>query len=334
MRDGEVVSDPGYSTDVVTDNALEFLEERGRDNRPFYLSVHTFAPHGPWDRSCHPPDLWDDYFERCPFRSTPELPMHPWQINSCDWAAGEARRKLLAGYFAAITTVDANVGRLVDRLERLGLRANTLVLFTGDNGMNMGHHGIFGKGNGTFPQNMFEESVKVPAILSCPGRVPAGAVCDELLSHYDVRPTLLELAGIADAEAGGLPGRSFAPILRGEAAPPREPVVVFDEYGPVRMIRDRRWKYVHRYPYGPHELYDLAADPGEEANLIGRDDAGEVAARLKARLDAWFVRYADPARDGVREGVTGKGQLGPAGPAGQGTLTYGDDWHYLGERSA
>jgi arylsulfatase A-like enzyme len=106
---------------------------------------------------------------------------------------------------------------------------------------------------------------------------------------------------------------------------------VFDEYGPVRMIRDRRWKYVHRYPYGPHELYDLAADPGEEANLIGRDDAGEVAARLKARLDAWFVRYADPARDGVREGVTGKGQLGPAG---QGTLTYGDDWHYLRERSA
>lgn len=78
------------------------------------------------------------------------------------------RRVNLTGYFAAITAMDANIGRLLDRLEEKGLAENTIVIFNADNGMNMGHHGIWGKGNGTFPQNMFDTSVKVPFIFSYP----------------------------------------------------------------------------------------------------------------------------------------------------------------------
>ena len=105
--------------------------------------------------------------------------------------------------------------------------------------------------------------------------------------------------------------------------------MVFDEYGPVRMIRDRRWKYVHRYPYGPHELYDLAQDPDERQNLVACPDRQGQVKELKARLEGWFLRYVDPALDGTHEPVTGCGQLGLAGPAGQGDKSFADDWHYL-----
>lgn len=79
------------------------------------------------------------------------------------------------------------------------------------------------------------------------------------------------------------------------------------------MVRSKAWKYVHRYPYGPHELYDLAADPGEKRNLAYEHRYAETMAAMRAKLDDWFVRYADPAVDGSREPVTGAGQIGLAG---------------------
>lgn len=333
IHDGKEYSAPGYVTDVITDNALRFLRERYQDDRPFYLSVHYTAPHSPWDREHHPKELYDDYYNHCPFKSTPDVPMHPWQVSSAPYGDAENRRPILSGYFAAVTAMDANVGRLLDDLEAHGLRENTLIFFTSDNGMNMGHHGIYGKGNGTFPQNMYDTSVKVPAIISRPGHVPQGVVNNDLLSHYDWMPTLLDYLGLKNPEANKLPGHSFAHLLRGESGQSREEIVIYDEYGPVRMIRDRRWKYVHRYPYGPHELYDLANDPDEERNLYGHQEYQGKVEEMKARLEEWFVRYADPRFDGVREPVTGRGQLGLAGLAGKGENNFAGDWYYLSDGS-
>jgi arylsulfatase A-like enzyme len=145
---------------------------------------------------------------------------------------------------------------------------------------------------------------------------------------------LLDYLGFDCPDAESIPGQSFAPLLRGEACPDRErdarrAVVVFDEYGPVRMIRTAELKYVHRYPYGPHEFYDLTADPDETNNLVDAPARQAQIQDLKGQLDAWFVRYVDPARDGVREPVTGKGQLGLVGPAAKGEPTFMDDWYYL-----
>jgi hypothetical protein len=95
------------------------------------------------------------------------------------------------------------------------------------------------------------------------------------------------------------------------------------------MIRTPRWKYVHRYPYGPHELYDLENDPGEEVDRIADLSTMETAAELNALLADWFVRYADPRLDGSREAVTGKGQLERAGTTGQGKPAYGSEWWYI-----
>jgi len=331
VKGGRVYEEPRYVTDVITDNALRFLEERSRDDKPFYLSVHYTAPHSPWDRDQHPADVYEAYYNDCEFKSVPEEPMHPWQINTAPYGDGGKRRAILSGYFAAVTAMDMNVGRILDRLEAMGLLENTLVIFTSDNGMNMGHHGIYGKGNGTFPMNMFDTSVKVPMIISRPGYVPEGEVCEELLSHYDVMPTLLEYLGVENPEAGRLPGRSFAGLLRGEKLEGREEVVVYDEYGPVRMIRNREWKYIHRYPYGPHEFYDLVNDPDERNNLIDSPDHQDKISEMRVRLEEWFIRYVDPMVDGVREPVTGRGQIGLAGPAGRGKESFAGDWHYLGE---
>jgi arylsulfatase A-like enzyme len=217
--------------------------------------------------------------------------------------------------------MDRAIGRLLDRLDALGLADETLVCFTSDNGFNMGHHGVLGKGNGTFPLNMLEESVRVPFLVRWPGRVRAGRVHDGLISHLDFMPTILEALGVDNPVAAALPGRSFARALRGEPGG-REAVVVCEEYGPVRMVRERDWKYVHRYPYGPHELYHLAEDPAETRNLV--EDAGSRAAliRLRQRLEEWFLDYGDPRLDGVRQPVTGKGQIDLIGPAGGGWSAF------------
>jgi len=128
--------------------------------------------------------------------------------------------------------------------------------------------------------------------------------------------------GFPDPEAERLPGRSFAAVLEGREGAGRDDVVVFDEYGPTRMIRERGWKYIHRYPYGPHELYCLAEDPGEERNLVDDPQCRDELTRLRGKLDAWFFRYADPALDGVRQPVSGHGQIDVAGPDNDGREAF------------
>ena len=321
VREGTVVIEKKYITDVITEDALNYIEERQEDNVPFYLSVHYTAPHTPWDRDQHPQDIFESY-DSCPFESVPEEEPHPWQIPTCCTGTGEKRKELLKGYYTAITAMDKGIGQIIDKIEELGMRENTIIVFTSDNGMNTGHHGIWGKGNGTFPQNMFDTSVKVPAIISRPGHIQEGQVCDSLLSHYDFMPTLLDYLGMENLQADCLPGKSFARILEGEQIQERENVVVFDEYGPVRMVRTKEWKYVHRYPYGPNELYNLINDPSESINLVDKPGFDEVIISLKSKLENWFFKYVDPTKDGTKEAVTGFGQLCFAGIKGEGQKIY------------
>jgi choline-sulfatase len=206
------------------------------------------------------------------------------------------------------------------------------VFFTSDNGMSMGHHGIYGKGNGTFPPNMYDTAVKVPMLISRPGHVPQGRVCEALLSHYDLMPTILQYLGLPQPKGQELPGRSFAPLLRAEPFAADDYVVVYDEYGPTRMIRNAEFKYVHRYPYGPHELYDLSNDPEEAHNLVDSVAHRAVREALRAQMEDWFIRYVDPRLDGTHEQVMGRGQLDVVGPAAQGRQRFGHDVVYWRDR--
>jgi len=198
------------------------------------------------------------------------------------------------------------------------------VIFMSDNGMNCGQHGIWGKGNGTRPQNMYDTSVKVPCLIAQPGRIAPG-VSDALLSGYDLFPTLLAYLGLADSPARPRPGRSFSALLEGRALRRDDAVVVYDEYGPVRMVRTREWKYVHRYPDGPHELYDLRNDAGERRNVVDDATYRATVAMLRARLAEWFACYVDPALDGADKRVTGCGQLGLTPAEGDGSDVFPAD---------
>lgn len=314
VRDGRLTNEPGYVTNVITDEALLFLEEHADDANPFYLSVHYTAPHSPW--TGHPQEIVDSY-DDCPFESCPQEEQHPWAQGHPLSESCLHNREMLKGYFAAVTAMDMDVGRILDKLEAHGLREDTLVVFASDNGFSCGHHGFWGKGNGTYPFNMYENSVRVPFLVSHPGRIPQGIVQHAMVSAYDFMPTLLDYLNLPLPPAGNPPGQSVLPAWLGQTGATRDDVVVYDEYGGTRMVRTEEWKYVHRYPNGPHELYNLADDPGERMNLA--TDAAQSArmAELHQKLEKWFAQYVEKDKDGTRFPVTGKGQMRPVGGAGE-----------------
>jgi arylsulfatase A-like enzyme len=308
VRDGHLVTETRYITDVITDEALAMLDRYAAEDLPFYLSVHYTAPHSPW--TGHPEAIVQSY-DDCPFESCPQEPTHPWATSLTHNNLG--KRESLKGYFAAVTAMDAGIGRIIDALEANGLRENTLVIFLSDNGFSCGHHGFWGKGNGTHPRNMYENSIRVPAVFSHPGVIPQSQVTNAMMSAYDLMPTLLEYLDLPIPTEVNSPGTSFAPGLRGRAFDCSDHVVVFDEYGPVRMIRTRDWKYVYRHAEGPDELFDLRNDPDERANLAAEPDQRRRIRELKAAMDEWFVRYVVPSRDGLWEqdtvGAPGQSRL-------------------------
>lgn len=314
-----------YITDHITDNAIEFLEAQSENEQPFYLSIHYNAPHDPWGRENHPDKLFQMYDDingsSCPYTT-----VHPDQVaTDIVGDTKEKRLEIIKGYYAAITGMDLAIGRLIESLEQLALKENTLIIFTSDNGMNLGHHGIWGKGNGTFPQNMHDTSVKVPFIVSRPGFISEGIVDSHLLSHYDIMPTMLDYLSLDYTPSIPQPGRSFSRLLEGYKQPIRDCLMVCDEYGPVRMVRTKDYKYVHRYPYGPHEFYDLTVDPNEEVNMIGDPYYRSLIRAHKSKLEKFFYLHSLPELDGSKEAVTGSGQIEKAGLLNSGSANYEQD---------
>lgn len=322
VENNKAVNKDRYLTDIITEDAIKFIEQEKQNDNPFCLNINYTAPHSPWDYDQHP-DKYLDIYKNCKFKSIPNLPRHKWQREDVEYPLGARRKEVLSCYFAAVTAMDYNIGKIISKLEELKIRENTIIVFSSDNGMNMGHHGIFGKGNGTFPQNMYDSSVKVPMMISMPGAIKAGKISEVILSHYDFMPTILDYLNIDHHLDENLPGKSFARILKGdEIAEDEKEVVVFDEYGPVRMIRNKKWKYVHRYPYGPNELYDLENDIKERNNLVEKKKYEDIISRMRYKLDKWFIKYADPALDGSREDVYGRGQKNLAGIKARGNSYF------------
>lgn len=309
-----------YVTDWITDNAIEFLNSHDLD-KPFYLQVNYTAPHSPWEQSQHKPELWDE-FENCEFNDVPNEQPHKWSRISylSEEDRLEKRRIWNRGYSAALLGMDLGIGSIINHLKKLGIYDNTIIIFTSDNGMCMGHHGIFGKGNGTFPMNMYDTSVKVPMIVSMPDR--RKEVCEELISHYDIMPTIQELIGIHNPGKNSSPGKSFLPILKGEPFDSHDMVVIHGEYGPQRMIRTKEWKYIHRYPYVENELYHLKTDPEERHYLVNDEAYQERIKELKYQMELWFEQYTDSDTDGRLEPNRGNGQIGLVGKKAKGGIAF------------
>jgi uncharacterized sulfatase len=211
--------------------------------------------------------------------------------------------------FAPVTSIDRNLGRLLRELQTLGLEKETVVIFTSDNGYCLGRHGLLSKGNARYlgtniPRpNMFDDSIVVPLIVRWPGVVVPGSATSRLVSHLDIFPSLVELAGLNPASIDHLEGLSLVPLLRGEETIWRDEVfLIYDmKYHAVahmRMIRTEHWKLIHHYEdEAKNELYDLKNDPGELENLYGAPRYASAQNILTRRLKHWEERVGATKQD-------------------------------------
>jgi len=296
--DGVTTPRTGGKARLLTDQAIAFLDQRP-DNQPFCLTVGHIDTHSPYESRYHDPDLVDLY-RNATFNDLPQPPHHPWRKNEGlpDGAEHDpdAVRDRRLGYYAAVTEIDRQVGRLLDHLDAIGQLDHTLVAYTSDHGCCLGHHGFWGKGNSTRPLNMHETSLRVPLLVRGPGVAP-DTVVTRCVDHYATFATVLDLAGV-DTPGDDYPGRSYRPLLRGDRSTNWDDTR-YGEYGDLRMIRTTEFKYVHRHPRGPFDLYDLRRDPDESDNVAGREAYWPDQQRLTQQLADWYARHESTDRSGL-----------------------------------
>jgi len=291
----------GNKSTLITDHALQFLDSAPAD-QPFFLKVGYISTHSPYQAETHDPALTAQ-FEDAAFTDIPPYHPHPWQRHE-GLAGGfqptdQQIRTRYVGYYPAVTEVDRGVGRLLFRLEQDGTLDNTVVIYPSDHGCSVGQNGFWGKGNSTRPLNMYEISTRVPLMVRAPGLVQPGHVSQRCVDHYDTFSTICDWAGIELDETRSYAGASYAHLLDG-SGPETWDDTRYGEYGDLRMIRTPQHKFVKRYPDGPHDLFELDSDPGEQLNRAGWDEFAALQDGLEQRLEEWYSRREEATRSGLR----------------------------------
>ena len=302
LEDGQPLTVDGSQTAELAARAIEIIDGRPGD-RPFFLLFAPTDTHAPFEGH---PEIWVERYRRIDFVDIPRDERSALPANNRESLFPEDPTEMLAQYYAAVSAQDEWLGEILAALETTGDLDDTLVIVTSDHGHMNGHHGLVGKANATLPQNLYDEVVRVPLVMRWPGWIGAGERSDRFVDHLDLFATILDAAGIDFDESAShrisSPGRSVVPVLGNPNAEWRR--FRFAEHGNARMVADARWKLVRRYPpldprFGD-ELYDLATDPRETTNLITDPVFAGEARRLGAVLDAFFERWEDPEKSGVR----------------------------------
>jgi arylsulfatase A-like enzyme len=293
IENGKVRKERQYLTDLWTDRAVEFIE--ANRERPFFLFLAYNGPYGLGGAMREPiRNRHADFYSEQTLPSFPRQPAQPWNHNYGDWIGD---LQVIRKYAAEVSGIDDGVGRVMQTLQDLQLDEQTLVVFTSDQGCAGGHAGYWGMGDHTRPLTAFDWTMTIPLIFRQPGRIPAGRRVPQMVSNYDLFPTLLTELGLAEHIPTNrpLPGRDLGPLVQGESQA-REEVHYF-EFENVRAIRTPQWKYIERIHESPNELYDVVAAPDEHHNLIDDPTQREQTALLASRLHDFFRRHADPQWD-------------------------------------
>ena len=272
----------------IGDAAVELIQQQR--GRPFFLHVNFTAPHDP---RLLPKGFENAYDPaRVPLPAN-FRPSHPFDHGNADGRdekllprplREDEIRAELAAYDACISHMDAQVGRIVAALRESGLLETTCLIFSSDQGLALGSHGLLGK------QNLYEHTFGVPLIFRGPG-IRAGVRSTADCYVRDVFPTACELAGVPVPAT--VESRSLAPLLRGETQAVHDFVTGYYT-DTQRCIRQGEWKLI-RYPFlGKVQLFHLASDPDELHDLSARQEHGETLARLNAALDGWLAANHDP----------------------------------------
>jgi arylsulfatase A-like enzyme len=275
---------------LFSDAAIRFLREY-KEERPFFLYVSYTAPHDPRMAPKEYVALYPPEKIRLPDNFLPEHPFDNGEMKVRDeqlapWPrTPEVIRGHIAAYYAMITHLDAEIGRVLKALEETGRADNTVIVFAADNGLAVGQHGLMGK------QNLYDHSIRVPLILAGPG-VPRGKSVASLCYLHDLFPTLCELAGLAIPDS--VEGRSLNGLMgRRESA--RDSIFLAYRHF-QRGVRTDRWKLI-LYNVGGNltiQLFDLQSDPWERSNLAGEEANFAKVRELITLLRGWMKETGDP----------------------------------------
>ncbi len=274
--------------------SVEFLRQQKGSDRPFGLVLSFYGPHLP----VAPPKPWDEMY---PIDAAP-LPKNLRDDLKGKPARQRANRRCyklpvwkddqfrdyIRRYWGYCSYIDQQIGRVLDALDETGRAKDTIVLFTADHGDMVGAHGFVFK----LGHCGYDELLRVPFLLRCPGLIKPGMTTDALASNVDIVPTLLEMMRIAPP--AGLDGRSFLPVLKDPPGAHRQAVFCNTMENNLTVIT-RRWKYVlNWHPRDLDELYDLQADPGEMKNLAHDDAHADVVEQMRDRLRQWLKDTKHP----------------------------------------
>jgi arylsulfatase A-like enzyme len=323
----------GYVTDIIADQAIDFLKNRPKD-RPFFLMCHNKAPHRPWDSDAkhaqlyadrdvpEPVTLRDDYAGRTDaareatmtvardltnrdLKLTPPAglkgqELNQWYSKKPDVVTLEegGQKKTLMGddllrwkyqryikeYLRCVASIDDNIGRLLDTLDKEGLSSNTVVIYTSDQGFFLGDHGWFDK------RFMYEESIRMPFLVRWPGVTGAGATQSAMALNVDFAPTFMEIAGLK--VPADMQGRSMVPLLRGQKPGDWRKSWYYRYYHDpgdhnTRAhygVRTDTYKLIYFWKKDQWELYDLVKDREELHNIYGDPASAGVVKKLKQEL--------------------------------------------------
>ncbi len=332
IQNGTRVSREGYTTEILTDLALDWLQDGRDQDKPFMLMYQHKAPHRNWQPGPEylhlyddvtipePPTLFDKWEGRSSANREQTMTIEH-DLNASDlklvaprnltpsqrkaWDAAyepknEAfRAQNLSGralvkwkyqryvkdYLRCVAAVDDNIGRVLDYLDENGLRENTIVIYSSDQGWYLGEHGWFDK------RWMYEESLRMPFVIRWPGVIEPGSVNRDLVQNIDFAPTFLEMAGVAVPPA--IQGRSIVPLLKGQRPDDWRESIYYHYYEfpgahSVRRhygVRTERYKLIHFYRKGDWELFDLATDPDEMRNEYYNANYQATIEQLKGELN-------------------------------------------------
>jgi len=282
---------PEHSSEIFADGAIRAIKERDK-SKPLALYLAFTAPHDPRQPPKEYKAMYPEDRIELPANFLPEHPFDNGELKIRDEAllpwprTAAAIRKERSDYYAIITHMDAQLGRILDALDREGMTKNTLVVFAGDNGLAVGEHGLLGK------QSLYDHSIRVPLIFAGPG-VPAGQRTDTLVYLFDIFPTIFDLVGLAVPKT--VDGKSLTPVLRDPKRKMRD-AMVYGYRHFQRALRTTRWKYI-RYNAGGvqnQQLFDLAADPWEKNDLSKDPAMKETVTQLDILMRMELKKAGDP----------------------------------------
>jgi iduronate 2-sulfatase len=277
--------DEQHTDGKVATETIALLEQY--KGRPFFLAAGFYRPHCPFIAP-------KKYFDMYPLASIPAPPLHPeaaagvpehaWFTNPPHWGLNEQQqREVIQAYYASISFLDAQVGRLLDALDRLGLSERTIVVFVSDHGYHLGERGQWMK------QTLFERSARAPFIIAGDGVAAKGRASRRIIEFLDLYPTLADLARVTPP--AGLHGRSLVPLLTDPSADWDHPAVTQTRRGPAKdqfmaySVRTEQWRYTE-WDGGARgvELYDEVNDPNELRNLAQDPAHKDTVARMQRLL--------------------------------------------------